>query len=344
MLKAEWRRYELKFLETAITSRAKMDVKETFFVRVWDDAEPEVSGFGECALFRGLSAEDTPAYETYLTEACKDPEMMPDISSIRFGMETAMTDLRNGGRQILAATPFTCGDETITINGLVWMGDKKTMRRRIEEKLEKGFRCIKLKIGGIDFEEETDLLQFIRAQFSPEDLELRLDANGAFTGENALERLKRLSDFTIHSIEQPIKPGQTSEMARLCRLSPIAIALDEELIGVHNDEEKQLMLDTIQPQYIILKPALCGGLAEADRWIAMAKEREIGWWATSALESNIGLNAIAQWVSAYNLTMPQGLGTGTLYANNIASPLRQEKDYLRFEPTASFSNIMTIFE
>lgn len=344
MLKAEWRRYELKFLETAITSRSKMDVKETFFVKLWDDASPEVAGFGECALFRGLSAEDTPSYEALLTEACLTPECVPEISSIKFGMETALADLRNGGRQIFTDTPFTRGKENITINGLIWMGDKATMRRRIEEKLNKGFRCIKLKIGGINFEEETELLRFIRKQFSAEELELRLDANGAFTPGNALERLKRLSDFTIHSIEQPIKQGQINEMAQLCHLSPIAIALDEELIGFYSDGHKERLLDTIRPQYIILKPALCGGFAEADRWIATAEGRGIGWWATSALESNIGLNAIAQWVSGYRPSMPQGLGTGALYANNFASPLRQERDYLRFEPEAAFDNLTMFFE
>ena len=218
MLKAEWRKYELKFLETAITSRSQMEVKETFFVRVWDDSAPEISGFGECALFRGLSAEDNANYERLLSETCRHPEIMPEVSSIRFGLETALADLRNGGKQIISDTPFTHGERNITINGLIWMGDKSTMQRRIEEKLAKGFRCIKLKIGGINFEEELELLHFIRSSFSPEALELRLDANGAFSHGNALERLKRLSDFSIHSIEQPIRQGQAEKMTQICEI------------------------------------------------------------------------------------------------------------------------------
>ncbi len=344
MLKAEWRKYELKFLETAITSRSQMEVKDTFVVRVWDDSAPEISGFGECALFRGLSAEDNANYERLLSETCRHPEIMPEVSSIRFGLETALADLRNGGKQIISDTPFTHGERNITINGLIWMGDKSTMQRRIEEKLAKGFRCIKLKIGGINFEEELELLHFIRSSFSPEALELRLDANGAFSHGNALERLKRLSDFSIHSIEQPIRQGQAEKMTQICESSPIPIALDEELIGFRSDKDKRLMLDSIRPQFIILKPALCGGFREAEKWIAEAEKRAIGWWATSALESNVGLNAIAQWVSTYNLSMPQGLGTGALYANNVTSPLRQEKDYIRFEPTARFENLAGIFQ
>lgn len=344
MLKAEWRPYELRFIETAITSRAKMQTKKTYPVKVWDDETPAVAGYGECALFEGLSEEDTPEYENLLDAACRHPESLPEISSIRFGFETALADLRNGGQQLLADNDFTRGSLNIAINGLIWMGDKATMKRRIETKLAQGFRCVKLKIGGIDFNEEIELLRMIRREFTPDEIELRLDANGAFTLENAADRLDRLAEFSIHSIEQPIKQHQREAMAEICRHSPIPVALDEELIGFKSDGEKAAILDGIKPHYIILKPSLCGGFAEADRWIAMAEDRGIGWWATSALESNIGLNAIAQWVAGYKTTMPQGLGTGALYHNNFNSPLRQEKDYLRFEPTAKFEGLERIFK
>ena len=215
------------------------------------------------------------------------------------------------------------------------MGTKQEMCARIAEKLDAGFRCVKLKIGGINFDDEAELLANIRREFPSGSIELRLDANGAFTPQNALDRLNRLSEFDIHSIEQPIKSGQWEEMARLCRLSPIPIALDEELIGFHSDDFKTRLLDTISPAYIILKPSLCGGFEESDRWIELAENRNIGWWATSALESNIGLNAIAQWVARYNPTMPQGLGTGALYTNNFPSPLQLEGDNMYFRPCNS---------
>lgn len=190
---------------------------------------------------------------------------------------------------------------------------------------------MKLKIGGIDFQEELSILDTLRKEFTVEDIELRLDANGAFSPENAMERLERLSRYNIHSIEQPIRAGQWQEMARLCERSPIPIALDEELIGFSSDASKEMLLETVRPQYIILKPALCGGFAEADRWISMAKKRNIGWWATSALESNIGLNAIAQWVARYRPTIPQGLGTGLLYTDNFPSTLRLDGDKMWFD-------------
>lgn len=212
------------------------------------------------------------------------------------------------------------------------MGDKHTMFQRMSEKLDQGCKCIKLKIGGIDFNEELDLLRYLRQNFDSSTVEIRLDANGAFSPENALEYLKLLSEFDIHSIEQPIRQGQWDKMSELCRLSPIPIALDEELIGFNSDEYKQQLLDSIAPQYIILKPALCGGFSEADRWIKYAECRDIGWWATSALESNIGLSAIAQWVAQYNPQIPQGLGTGALYTNNFPSPLTLIGDKMYYNP------------
>ncbi len=314
-----------------------MKVKDTFILRVHDSEVPEVSGLGECALFKGLSAEDTPSYTDHLESFCNNPsaDTLPEISSIRFGYETAMLSLNARGSSRLIESAFTTQSSPIQINGLIWMGTKQEMCARIAEKLDAGFRCVKLKIGGINFDDEAELLANIRREFPSGSIELRLDANGAFTPQNALDRLNRLSEFDIHSIEQPIKSGQWEEMARLCRLSPIPIALDEELIGFHSDDFKTRLLDTISPTYIILKPSLCGGFKESDRWIELAENRNIGWWATSALESNIGLNAIAQWVARYNPTMPQGLGTGALYTNNFPSPLQLEGDNMYFRPCNS---------
>lgn len=288
-------------------------------------------------MFKGLSSEDTPDFEERLDTACRMAsecatleeamQSLPEISSIRFGFESAL--LRGGlyptsGKE----AGWLGGKEGITTNGLVWMGDKATMRRRIREKLDSGFHCVKLKIGGIDFEDEMELLAGIRREFSQSDIELRLDANGGFTPANALERLGRLSEFSIHSLEQPIKSGQWDDMRRICALSPIDIALDEELIGFTSTEEKIHMLEAVSPRYIILKPSLCGGFREAEKWISLAVERGIGWWATSALESNIGLEALGRWTASMQPSMPQGLGTGNLYTNNTPSRLEMRGERL----------------
>ena len=336
MLKASYIKYQLHFKEPSGTSRGILTDKETYFIRVWDDDCPGMVGIGECALFRGLRAEDSPGYEDKLREVCEHIAYvrLGDLnkwSSILFGIEMAKFDLMHGGNQIYFPSAFTEGQQQIEINGLIWMGDRDTMARRIQEKLDAGFRCIKLKIGAIDFEAELDLLRHIRAHFSPDQVELRVDANGAFSPDEALSRLEALSQFGLHSIEQPIRQGQWEVMARLCRETPVPIALDEELIGVVDRERKQALLATIRPQYIILKPSLCGGFSGALEWIDMANEQHIGWWVTSALESNIGLNALAQWVATLDNSMPQGLGTGQLYTNNITSPLRQEGGYLYYD-------------
>ena len=288
---------------------------------------------GECALFRGLSADDRKNYEEKLEEVCQrieevKMEELEEWSSIRFGVEMALQDLAMGGRQLYFPSAFTEGRLAIEINGLIWMGDKSTMLQRIQQKLEAGFHCIKLKIGAIDFEAELSLLQYIRERFSCEKVELRVDANGAFAPEEAMSKLEALAAFGLHSIEQPIRQGQWEEMAHLCRETPIPIALDEELIGVYGRKKKLELLEKVQPQYIILKPALCGGFSGAREWIELAEKRGIGWWVTSALESNIGLNALAQWVATLGNPMPQGLGTGQLYTNNLWSPLRQEGECL----------------
>ncbi len=322
-MKAQWTAYTLDFKFLARTSRESMRQKFTYFIRL-DDGR-----VGECALFRGLSADDVPDYEAQLAATCASPETLPPYSSIRFGLETAMMHAED-------SSPFMRGEEGIPINGLIWMGDHQEMRSRIDEKLGAGYNVPKMKIGGIDFDQEVELLRYIRSRYSADVLELRLDANGSFSPANALERLKILSEFDVHSIEQPIKAGQRAEMARICQSSPIAIALDEELIGIPSPEHCAALLDEIRPQFIILKPALCGGLSGSDLWADEAERRSIGWWATSALESNIGLCAIARWVSGRGVSLPQGLGTGQLYTNNIPSPLYLEGDRLFYNPEAKW--------
>lgn len=309
-----------------------MRVKDTYFVRLTDSATGR-TGIGECALFRGLGSDDLPDYEEKLALACADPAEPSPYSSIRFGIECAMIA---AGLAEMPSTPYSCGEEGIPINGLIWMGDRAEMRQRIDEKLNAGFRVLKMKIGGIDFESETDLLRYIRSRYSPETLELRLDANGSFAPEVAAERLDILSKFHIHSIEQPVKAGQTDIMARICRETPIPVALDEELIGMPNAESAAALLDAIRPQYIILKPSLCGGLSGAGLWADAAESRGIGWWATSALESNVGLHAIACWVASRGVMLPQGLGTGLLYSNNIPSPLELRGDRLYCNPSGTW--------
>lgn len=336
MLKARYFKYILHFKEPSGTSRGIMREKETYFIKVWEEETPEVFGLGECALFRGLSADDRPGYAEMLENVCEhmagvDLNALESWSSIRFGVEMALADLRNGGKRVFFPSSFSEGRREIEINGLIWMGDRQTMQRRIEEKLKAGFCCIKLKIGAIDFEAEVALLRTIRERFGREEVELRVDANGAFSPEEAMSKLEILSRFDLHSIEQPIWQGQWEQMARLCARTPVPVALDEELIGIYGPEEKKNLLRTIRPQYIILKPALVGGFQGAGEWISLAGEEHIRWWVTSALESNVGLNALAQWVATLDIVMPQGLGTGQLYTNNIDSPLRQKGSRLYTE-------------
>ncbi|MCM1337241.1 MAG: o-succinylbenzoate synthase [Candidatus Amulumruptor caecigallinarius] len=334
-IRAEWCRRDLHFGFTAVTSRASMTEKETYFLRL-TDLDTGLAGIGECALFRGLGSDDTPDYADRLAALCADinagREFSLSSSSIIFGLETAMLDLANGGRALIYDTPWSRGERAITINGLVWMGSEEEMQARIAEKLAAGFRCVKIKIGGIDFDRELSLLEGIRRRFSPDELELRLDANGAFTPAEAPAKLKALSRFGIHSIEQPIRAGQWFAMAALCARSPIPIALDEELIGISDAKRRHAMLATIRPAYIILKPSLCGGLQATREWIADARARRIGWWITSALESNVGLNAIAQLAATQHLRVPQGLGTGQIYTDNIPSPLHLSGDQLAYAP------------
>lgn len=336
MLKATYCRYELMFHTPAVTSRAVMNSKTTYFIKIWDSDTPEVFGIGECALFKGLGCDDVPDYEQHLALTCANIATLQandliDYPSIRFGVETALNDLRNEGRMNPFPSDWSNGSRSIPINGLIWMGTIEQMSARVEEKIAAGFRCLKFKIGGADFDEEVAILERVRRRYDASQLEIRLDANGAFTPDDAMPKLQRLFQLVVHSIEQPIKPHQYDLMRELCIHSPIPIALDEELIGLNTREDKITMLETIRPQFVILKPSLCGGFAGAEEWISLARKYNVGWWVTSALESNIGLNAIAQWTSTLGVSMPQGLGTGLLYANNIPSPLTQVADGLQID-------------
>ena len=335
----------LHFKQPAGTSRGVYTTRRSWFVTTTiPDGSPSgpAVGIGECAPLPDLSCDARPDYGEVLRSFCDeaertgqiDYEAMRDYPSMLFGLETALLDVRRQkekGRSMLFDTAFSRGEMGIPINGLVWMGNYDEMLQRLEQKLEQGFRCVKLKIGAIDFEQELDLVKRIRQRFSFHEVELRLDANGAFSPDDALYKLELLSQYAVHSIEQPIRKGQWSYMAELCRESPLPIALDEELIGVNDLEMKSHMLNVIKPAYIVLKPSLHGGMMGCREWIEAAKDHEVGSWITSALESNIGLNAIAQFCSAIygdSITMPQGLGTGQLFTDNIPMPLEIRGDKL----------------
>lgn len=322
----------LHFKQPAGTSRGVYNTRKSWFVEIEDSERPGCKGVGECAPLPDLSCDARPEYEKTLESICRMIELTGNVNydmlrpypSILFGIETAMTDLQNGGNGRLFDTPFARGEEGITINGLVWMGSHDEMLARLETKMKAGFHCVKLKIGAIEFDSELDLIRHIRQAFTKEQIELRVDANGGFTFEDAPSRLDQLARYDIHSIEQPIRQHQWARMAQLCAISPIPIALDEELIGVNMPAMKQKLLDTIRPQYIILKPSLHGGIRGTREWIDMARQRGIGSWITSALESNVGLNAVAQLaadVYGPDISMPQGLGTGMLFTDNIEMPL-----------------------
>lgn len=333
-MKAKYSKYLLEFKRPSGTSRGVLYEKETFILEISEDNK---KGVGECAIFRGLSFDDRPDYEEKLQWLCdhieKDSEFLKEglkeFPSIGFGYEQAILNLRHGGN-LYFPSEFTEGKDSIVINGLIWMGDIHYMEEQIQDKLNNGFHCIKLKIG-VDWNSEHEVLQKLRQKFSKEKLELRVDANGGFSKEEAKVVLQQLADLDIHSIEQPIKAGNWDDIAELCAETPTPIALDEELIGIINYDEKKKLLETINPQYIILKPALVGGFSGSDEWIALAEEFNIGWWITSALESNIGLNAIAQYTFTKKNPMPQGLGTGALFVNNFESDLELRNELLWFK-------------
>lgn len=347
MFKTEIIHKQLHFKQPAGTSRGVYTTRDVWYIVLTDTENSLHYGVGECAPLPSLSCDDVPEYADVLKKACRCleenaetfSEKLEDYPSIRFGLETALAHYRARSLQFWH-TPFSQGKEGIPINGLIWMGNFDEMYQRIEEKMQQGFRCIKLKIGAIDFDQELKLLAHIRKHFPPEQIELRVDANGAFSPQEALEKLKRLNEYQLHSIEQPIRAGQWEEMARLCAETPFPIALDEELIGINSLPKKVELLDTIRPQYIILKPSLHGGINGSEEWILLAAERGIGSWVTSALESNIGLNTIAQWTATLMPTLPQGLGTGLLFTDNIDYPLHIEGDCLWYHPEEKEPDIL----
>lgn len=322
---AHYCKYLLHFKTPSGTSRGVLTQKETWFLVIEDQGQ---IGIGECGLLRGLSIDDREDYEEILTWVCKHIDLgvaylweaLLEFPSIQFGIEMAFQSLYSKHPFELFPSDFVLGTHSMPINGLVWMGSPEYMRTQIEAKIAAGFDCIKLKIGAIDFEKELALLAYIRQHFDASKITIRVDANGAFLVEEAISKLKQLSEFQIHSIEQPIKQGQIEAMKKLCAESPVPIALDEELIGVYGTQ-KEALLRAINPQYVILKPSLVGGFRGSMEWILAAKNCQINWWITSALESNVGLNAIAQWTFLQKNEMPQGLGTGGLYTNNFESPL-----------------------
>jgi o-succinylbenzoate synthase len=332
-MKATYHKYILHFKQPSGTSRGVLSDKETWFLVLEDNGK---KGIGECGILRGLSADDRPDYEAKLQWVCENIhlgaeklwEALMEFPSIQFGVEMAFLSLQSENPFVLLPSKFTSGEASMVINGLVWMGDEAFMKRQIEEKIEQGFRCIKLKIGAIDFEKEKALLHFIRQNFDAETMEIRVDANGAFSENDALDKINQITGFQIHSIEQPIQKNKTDTMSVLCENTQLPIALDEELIGVFAVADKEALLQKVRPQYIILKPSFIGGFRGTAEWIALAEKYQIGWWITSALESNIGLNAIAQFTFLQNNPMPQGLGTGALFTNNFESPLQVSEGQL----------------
>ena len=325
-MRASFHKYNLQFKVPSGTSRGVMTEKETWFIILENEGKV---GVGECGILRALSCDDRPDYEQKLAWTCDNIslgvdqlwEALLEFPSIQFGVEMAFMSLASDNPFLLFNSDFTNGIKSIPINGLVWMGNEANMQQQIEQKIADGFKCIKLKIGAIDFDQELQLLGFIRAHFSASEMEIRVDANGAFDIELALDKLNQLAGFELHSIEQPIQKNNTDTMSELCKISPIDIALDEELIGVFLLQEKEDLLIKIKPKYIILKPSFVGGFRGTLEWISLAEKHNIRWWITSALESNIGLNAIAQFTYLQQNLMPQGLGTGALYTNNFDCPL-----------------------
>lgn len=340
-MKARFTTHILNFKFAAGTSRGVLLQKPTRYLILEDN---NVLGIGECSTINGLSSDPEELIEQKIEALCThinegNSPLNFDVNgfpAIKFGLETALLDLKTGGNKILFPNSFSNGTLALPINGLVWMGNIDFMTRQIAEKIKSGYRCIKIKVGALDFDTEFRLIQQIRDQHSSDEIEIRLDANGGFKPADALRKLEKLSQLQIHSIEQPIKNGQYNEMAQICRNSPIPIALDEELIGLNPLADAQI-LDIIKPRYIILKPGIIGGLETSSKWIEIAEQKNIGWWVTSALESNIGLNAIAQWTSTLNVSIPQGLGTGQLYDNNIPSPLEIKNAGLYHNPNVNWN-------
>jgi L-alanine-DL-glutamate epimerase-like enolase superfamily enzyme len=335
--------FNLLFKRPAVTSRGVYTEHKVWYVVFQDEDDDAHFGVGECAPLHDLSCDYDPHYARTLSSFCKiteekqqvDTELLRHYPSMLFGLETAMRHYQRRSWQ-LWNTPFGRGEEGVAINGLVWMGDCAAMMEQIQSLLARGFRCIKIKVGAEDFGRELDLLRFVRRRYSPCEVTLRVDANGNFGCADVMDRLHQLAELDIHSIEQPIPAGQWGEMAGLCASAPLPIALDEELIGINHPAEKKKLLETIRPQYIVLKPSLHGGISGCAEWIRLAEAFNTGWWITSALESNIVLNSVAQWCAALNSPLSQGLGTGTLYTNNIPMPLEIRGERLWYRPEGDF--------
>lgn len=334
MITARFEPHTLLFRKPGGTSRGVLTEKKLWLIHLSDG---KTEGVGECSVIPGLTPEysSDAQYEACITELCSNPQLFlgnPDLllnePSIRFGWETALKDLETGGKAILFDNAFSRGVQAIPINGLIWMGTPEFMQEQIDQKLNDGYTCIKMKVGAIDFDTELDLLKKIRKRYSASEIILRVDANGAFSPADARKKLAGLAKLQVHSIEQPIKAGNRKEMRSLCREEIIPIALDEELIGVNEGLEKATLIDEITPQFIILKPGLHGGISGTQEWIKLAENRKTAWWMTSALESNIGLNAIAQLAGNYSNPLHQGLGTGALYTTNFPTRLFIEKGEL----------------
>ncbi len=334
-MKLGWHKYTLNFKQKAGTSRGVLHRKDSYFLKL---ISGQKTAWGECGLLRGLSADDRPDYEAKLNWLSDNIDLSPaelfaeltEFPSIQFGVEMALRDLEVENHEFFPSD-FTRHQAGQKINGLVWMGDQEFMHRQIESRLAEGFKVLKMKIGAIDLETEWQLLQSLRQKYSADRLTIRVDANGAFSPDKALEVLKRLAELEIHSIEQPIKAGQWQEMAKLCEATPVPIALDEELIGAFELADRSHLLSTINPQFIILKPSFIGGWRGSDEWVELAKDHGADWWVTSALESNYGLSAIAQWNYTKNNPLPSGLGTGSLYTNNFSSPLQVKEAKLFYD-------------
>ncbi len=339
-MKTYFQKRILKFRDPAGTSKGILKTKPSWFVYFYDEENPDYKGVGECSVIPGLSIDDEDKIEPTLADICKSVNLgdynfedtLPEFPAIQFALETALSDYKVKGSKVLFPSDFTKGRKGIVINGLIWMGDIHSMKQQIEYKIEKGYRCVKLKIGALNFDEEYNLIKRIRNTYSEADIEIRVDANGAYSPERAYENMGKLAALDIHSIEQPILPSQIYEMAELCRKAPIPVALDEELFGIRPFENKQKLVEIIRPHYLVLKPSMLGGFRETEQWVSIAEELNIGWWVTSALESNIGLNAIAQWCYQLGVSIPQGLGTGNLYIDNIISPLTLNGEKLFYDP------------
>jgi len=338
MVRATYIAHPLVFVRPAGTSRGILEEKTCIYIKL--TSHQGKSGIGEVSFIPGLSVEDEGELEIRVDHICKlinrgemdAGQPLPTLPGVQFALETAVQDMETGGELLLYPSEFTEGEKGIPTNGLIWMGTQAFMISQIREKMKLGFRVLKLKVGSLNFSEELDLVKWIRSEFGTADLEIRLDANGAWSPEEAREKMERLSRFWIHSIEQPIAAGQHEALRQLCLDSAIPVALDEELIGITDSRKRSELLDTVRPPYIIIKPGLLGGLSVAAEWIALAEKYKAGWWITSALESNVGLNAIAQWTWQQGISRPQGLGTGALYTNNIPSPLQMGGEHLWFRP------------